>query len=173
MSKINLKIEEQKTKNSFWNVKRISIIAIFVALSAVGSMIKIPSPIGTIGLDSAPGYFSAIAFGGVEGAIVIGIGHMLSAAVVGFPLSIPIDIFIAIQMAIWAIIYRYIFKKYGAVFGIVVAVILNGVISSFTLILVGGMGMVFSLMPFLIVASAINIIISAIAYKAISASNLL
>ena len=173
MSKINLKMEEQKTKNSFWNVKRISIIAIFVALSAVGSMIKIPSPIGTIGLDSAPGYFSAIAFGGVEGAIVIGIGHMLSAAVVGFPLSIPIDIFIAVQMAIWAIIYRYIFKKYGAVLAIVVAVVLNGVISSFTLILVGGIGMVFSLMPFLIAASAINIIISAIAYKAISASKLL
>ena len=49
--------ENGNLKKSSWSAKRIAIIAIFVALSAVGAMIKIPSPIGSIGLDSFPGYF--------------------------------------------------------------------------------------------------------------------
>ena len=49
------------------SVKRVAYMAVFIALSAVGAMIKIPSPVGTIGLDSAPGYFCGLAFGYVEG----------------------------------------------------------------------------------------------------------
>lgn len=64
-----------------------------IALAGVGALIKIPSPIGTIGLDSAPGYFSALAFQPVtEGSIVAAIGHLLSAGVVGFPLGIPLHL---------------------------------------------------------------------------------
>ncbi|KUO73590.1 MAG: alpha-ribazole transporter [Clostridia bacterium BRH_c25] len=166
-------VEKQDLKETVWSVKRVSIIAVFIALSAVGSMIKIPSPIGTIGLDSAPGYFCALAFGPVEGAAVIAIGHMLSSAVVGFPLSIPIDIFVAVQMAVWAIIFRLINNRYNVVLAIIAATILNGIVSAFTLVLVGGMGMVIGVMPFLTVASAINIIISAIAYKVVKGSKLI
>lgn len=166
-------VERQDLKETVWSVKRVSIIAVFIALSAVGSMIKIPSPIGTIGLDSAPGYFCALAFGSVEGAAVIAIGHMLSSAVVGFPLSIPIDIFVAAQMAVWSIIFRWINNKYNAVLAVVAATILNGVVSAFTLVLVGGMGMVIGVMPFLTVASAINIVISIIAYRVVKGSKLI
>ncbi|HBK69217.1 MAG TPA: alpha-ribazole transporter, partial [Firmicutes bacterium] len=155
--------------------KRVSIIAIFLALSAVGAMIKIPSPIGTIGLDSAPGYFCALAFGGVEGAIVIGIGHILSAAVCGFPLSIPIHVVIALAMMLWSLVYRWVaFKiKYGIIPAIVLVSLLNGVVTCFLLVFVGGWGMVFGTMPFLLLASAVNIIISAIAFKFVQGSKLI
>ncbi len=168
-------VDQTKTPaigKNFWNVKRLSLMAVFIALSAVGSLIKIPSPVGTIGLDSAPGYFSALALGGVEGAIVIAIGHLLTAAVVGFPLSIPISIFIALQMALWAIIYRFIFQKYGRLYSLLSAIFLNGVVSSFTLVPVGGFAMVWGVMPFLIVASAINILIAMLTYQAMSNSKL-
>jgi uncharacterized membrane protein len=165
--------EEQEMTKSFWNVKRVAIIAIFIALSAVGALIKIPSPIGTIGLDSAPGFFAALAFGSIEGMIVIGIGHILSAAVIGFPLSIPIHIFIACQMAVWALAFRYIQKKFGYILAVIAATLLNGVISAFTLVLVGGIGMAIGVMPFLALASGVNIIIAALAHKAVSGSNLI
>lgn len=166
-------LEKGDLQKSVWNVKRISIIAIFIALSAVGALIKIPSPVGTVGLDSAPGYFSALAFGGIEGALVIAMGHMLSSAVVGFPLSIPVHIFIAVQMALWALAFRWVNKKFGLIAASIVAIFLNGVVGSFTMLLMGGMGAVLGLMPFLVVGSALNVIVAAVSYKAIKGSKLI
>jgi Protein of unknown function (DUF1393). len=159
-----------------WSVKRIAIMAIFIALSAVGAMIKIPSPIGSIGLDSAPGYFCALAFGGVEGAIIIAIGHLLSAAVVGFPLSIPIHLGVAVCMAIWAVIFRFIGKK-GSIVMIAVAVVaaslLNSFVTGLLLIPVGGWALyVVNIIP-LLVASAVNTIIASIAFLSVRNSKLI
>lgn len=168
-----LELGKQNIKPSFWNVRRIALMAIFIALSYVGALIKIPSPVGTIGLDSAPGFFSALAFGGIEGMIVIAFGHLLTAAVVGFPLTIPIHLFIALQMALWALSYRWVNGKFGLIPAAVIAIILNGVVSSLTMLPMGGMGAVLGVMPFLIIGSIINVVISAVAYKAIKGSRLI
>lgn len=154
-------------------VKRISIIAVFIALSAVGALIKIPSPVGTIGLDSAPGYFVALAFSGLQGAMVIAAGHLLTSAVVGFPLTIPVHIFIAAQMALWALAFRWINNKFGIAAAVVAASVLNGVVSSFTSLFMGGIGAVLGVMPFLVVGSVINIVIAAAGYKLIKGSKLI
>ena len=169
----HLNTETENIKLSAWNVKRLSIMAIFIALSAVGALIKIPSPVGTIGMDSAPGFFSALAFGGLEGAIVIAFGHLLTSAVIGFPMTIPVHLYIAFQMALWALAYRWVNKKLGLIPAVIVGIILNGVVSSFAMLPMMGMGGVLGLMPFLIVGAALNVIISAIAYKAIKGSRLI
>jgi len=169
----NLETEQQDLKLSAWNVKRLSIMAIFIALSAVGALIKIPSPVGTIGMDSAPGFFCALAFGGVTGAVVIAFGHLLTSAVVGFPMTIPIHLYIAFQMALWALAYRWVNEKLGLIPAVIAGIILNGVVSSFAMFPIMGMGGVLGLMPFLVVGAAINVIISAVAYKAIKGSRLI
>jgi len=169
----NLNLEKENLKLSAWNVKRLSIMAIFIALSAVGALIKIPSPFGTIGMDSAPGFFCALAFGGVTGTVVIAFGHLLTSAVVGFPMTIPIHLYIAFQMALWALTYRWVNEKLGLIPAVIVAIILNGVVSSFAMFPIMGMGGVLGLMPFLVVGAAINVIISAVAYKAIKGSRLI
>lgn len=171
MSQLNL--ETQKPNNSVANIKRIAYIAVFIALSAVGSFIKIPSPVGTIGLDSAPGFFVALALGGFEGALVAAIGHMVTSAVVGFPLTIPIHIFIAVQMAAWALAFRWVNNKFGIITAVIAGIILNGVVSSFTMIFAGGMGAVVGVIPFLSVGAAINLIIAAAAQKLIKGSKLI
>ena len=163
----------QDVKLSAWNVKRLSIMAIFIALSAVGALIKIPSPVGTIGMDSAPGFFSALAFGGLTGAIVIAFGHLLTAAVIGFPMTIPIHLYIALQMALWAVVYRWVNEKLGLIPAVIVGIILNGVVSAFAMLPMMGMGGVLGLMPFLVIGAALNVIISAVAYKAIKGSRLI
>lgn len=160
-------------KSNVLSVKRVAYIAIFIALSAVGAMIKIPSPVGTIGLDSAPGYFCALAFGYVEGISVIFIGHLLTSGIIGFPLGLPLHIFIGVQMVLWAIGFRWVTQKFGLIPGAVVAVLLNGVVSSFTMFFVGGMGAVLGIMPFLIAGSLINVVVAAVAYKGVRASKLI
>lgn len=165
--------EVQKRVTSPARIKQISIIAVFIALSAVGSLIKIPSPVGTIGLDSAPGYFIALAFGGAAGAIVIAAGHLLTATVTGFPLTIPIHIFIAAQMALWAFAVRWVQQKFGITAAVISGTVLNGVVASFTMIFMGGIGAVLGVMPFLVVGSLINLVISAAGYKLIKGSKLI
>ena len=169
----NVNLEKEDLRKSVLGVRRVAIISVFVALSAVGALIKIPSPVGTIGLDSAPGFFSAVAFGSLEGMVIIALGHMLTAAVVGFPLTIPIHLFIAVQMGLWALAFRWVSKKLGLIPAVLVGIVLNGVVSSFTMMLIGGWGAVVGVMPFLVVGSAINIVISALAYKVIYESKLI
>lgn len=170
---MNNNTEVEKMSANPAMVKRIAMVAVFIALSAVGALIKIPSPVGTIGLDSASGYFVALAFGGIDGAAVIAIGHMLTSAVVGFPLTIPIHIFIAVQMALWALAFRWVQNRFGLIPAIVIATILNGVVSSFTMMFMGGFGAVVGVMPFLVVGSVINVVIAGVGYKLIKGSKLI
>ncbi len=165
--------DRPETKPVLYHVKSLALIAIFIALSAVGALIKIPSPVGTIGLDSAPGFFAAIAFGYLEGCCVIAVGHLLTSAVVGFPLGIPLHILIAALMALWAIAFRWINRKTGFVVAAVTAILLNGVVSSLIMLFMGGWGAVIGTMPFLVFGSAINVIIAVIAYKAVKRSELI
>lgn len=175
MSEEIKKTEGDLKKNS-WSAKRIAIIAIFIALSAVGAVIKIPSPLGSIGLDSFPGYFCAFAFGYPEGAIVIAIGHILSAAVAGFSLTVPLHLAIAVSMAIVACIVRFIAVKCGKI-GIVLAAIVGTVLNSFVLgfwlLPLGGWGLYVGATPSLFVASLVNAVIAAVAYYALRNTKLI
>ena len=163
-------------KKGGWSVRRISIMAIFIALSAVGAMIKIPSPIGSIGLDSFPGYFCALAFGFPEGAIIIAIGHLLSAAITGFPLTIPFHLAIAVSMAAVACIFRIIGRrggKFGVILAVIVASLCNGLVVGLWLFPIGGVALyVANIIP-LLVASAVNTIIAAIAYYSLRNTKLI
>lgn len=158
-----------------FSVRKLAIMAVFIALSAVGALIKIPSPIGSIGLDSAPGYFVAIAFGGWMGAIVIAIGHLLSAAIVGFPLSLPIHLGVAIGMAICAVVFRVIGKRgtVALIIAGIVAALLNAFAVGLLVLPIGGAGMYAAVTPSLLVASAVNIAIAVIAYLSVRNSKLL
>lgn len=163
-------------KKSSWSARRIAILAIFIALSAVGAVIKIPSPLGSIGLDSFPGYFCALAFGFTEGAIVIAVGHILSAAIAGFSLTVPLHLAIAVSMAVVAIIVRLIatkINKIGVILSIIVGVLLNSFVLGFWLLPLGGWGLYTGATPSLFVASLVNGIIAVVAYYALRNTKLI
>lgn len=157
----------------FWNPQRIARVSIFIALSGVGALIKVPSPTGTVAMDSCPGYFSALSFGVVEGGSVAALGHVLSAATAGFPLGVPIHLFIAVQMALWASTYWYVSQKTHLVLGVLLTTILNGVVSPFLLVPFGGRGLSLALILPLTLGSFINVAIAAIAYKIVKKSSLI
>jgi uncharacterized membrane protein len=150
--------------------KQIVLLALFIAMSVVGGYIKLPNPItSSIAFDSLPAYLAALLLGGIPGAIVGFLGHMASAALGGFPLSLPIHILVGIEMAIIMPLFNLCAKKTNIFVVIIVGILLNGVVCPASLILVPGMGIpVFlgSLIP-LTTASALNIIICALIFKPI------
>ena len=160
-------------RKSYWSPRRVARMAIFVALSAAGALIKIPSPTGTVALDSCPGYFSGISFGWLEGAIVAAIGHLFTAATTGFPLSVPMHVIIALQMGIFAAAFWWVNKRVGLMAAIIAATLLNGVVCAFTVLPIGGMGMVVSMLLPLTIGSAVNVIIAAAAYRIVKRSDMI
>ena len=159
------------------SARQLAIMAIFIALSAVGSLFKIPSPVGSIGLDSAPGFFAAIAFGPWIGLIVIAIGHLLGAGIVGFPLTLPIHLAIAVGMGLCALAFRWLGRRGKSPVWLVVAVVVTSLLNSVALGLIvlpiGGWGMYAAAVPSLLVAAVVNTVIAAVAYLAVRDSKLL
>jgi uncharacterized membrane protein len=164
-----------QAKKSPLSARSLAIMAIFIALSAVGSLIKIPSPVGSVGLDSAPGLFAAIGFGPLVGFIVISIGHLLTAGIVGFPLTLPVHLAIAAGMGLCALVFRWLGRK-GPIW-LAVSVVAVSLLNSFGLGLIvlpiGGWGMYIAVIPSLLIAAAINSVIAAVAYYAVRNSKLL
>lgn len=159
-------------KKEFWSSKRIARMSIFIAMSAVGAMIKVPSPTGTVALDAAFAFFAAIAFGWKEGIFVAFLGHLLTALTTGFPLGFPMHLFIALQMSIYVALFDILSKKIHLLVGSIVAIILNGPISSILVIPIGGFGLMAALIVPLTVGAIINIFIAATAYLIIKKSKM-
>jgi uncharacterized membrane protein len=145
------------------STKRIALIGIFAALSLVGSFIKIPSPIGSPALDSAPGYFSALTFGTPEGCVVAVLGHLLTSMNAGFPLGL-LHILIAGGMGICAILFRITYQKWNIWTALIITIVLNGLLLPLLVIPFYGMGFYWILLPSILLASLLNICIAGIIY---------
>jgi uncharacterized membrane protein len=79
--------------------KLLAYIIVFIAMSGIGSAIKIPIGMTSIALDSAPALLASITLGPIAGATVAVIGHIVSAFLGGLPLG-AFHILISIEMGI-------------------------------------------------------------------------
>lgn len=141
------------------DVRKISAIAIFIALSTVGAMIKIPSPIGSIALDSFPALLAAVILGPVSGAIVAGLGHIISAFIGGMTLG-PFHFLIMVEMAVltWMFSILYINgKKVGAFFLFFIS---NAFVLALPFAFLISPGFYTLLVPGLTVATAVNVVLA-------------
>jgi uncharacterized membrane protein len=153
-------------------LRSLVTVALFTVLAAALGLVKIPSPVGSIALDSAPGYFAAAYFHPIIGGLVGAFGHLASASTGGFPLG-PLHVFIAVQMFVWSSLFGLIARTGRGVWPQVaaglVAISLNGWVGPFLLIYspVGPISkeLFYVLLPFLIAASAVNVVLAAIAYR--------
>lgn len=156
----------------FFTPRRVARLAILVALSAVGALIKIPSPTGTVALDAAPAFLAAAAFSPAEGAIVGAVGHLVSALTTGFPLGLPVHLLIAVEMALFVWIFGVLARRVSVWLAIPVGILLNGVGGAAIMIPIGGTGMFAALVLPLTVGGAINIIVAVLASRALIAAGL-
>ncbi len=157
------------------SARRLAIMAVFIALSAVGALIKIPSPVGTVALDAAPGFFVAIGFGGWMGAVVAAVGHLLTAGVTGFPLTLPLHLAIAAGMAACAWVFGWLGRKgtAGLVAGFVLAVIINSPVLALIMLPVGGWPLYLATLPSLAIGAVLNLAIATVAYLSLRKTPLL
>ena len=167
-------------KPNFDNVKkiqntlRVARIAIFTALSVIGSFITPYPLIPTIAFDSSPGFFAALYFGVLDGVLITGLGHIVTALINGFPLG-ALHYIIALGMALAGGAMGLVNKtnkKWGFIPATITAVSINTVLS---VILVPTMGWTATLtyvtVPLLLAAS-LNAVLAALVYVGLRARRL-
>lgn len=148
---------------------RLVRMALLVALSVAGASLKIPALTGTPALDSAPGYFAALALGAGEGAVVAAAGHLATALTAGFPLSVAIHLLIALGMAGCAAAVARVARRLGHWWGCASGVILNGLVFPALFTVLPGFGLPFfaAMVAPLLVASALNLGLAGAAYEVV------
>ncbi len=92
------------------STKDLVILAFLIALSFILANIKIA---GSIALDSAPAFLALFVYKDYRAAIVGAIGHLLSASMVGFALTLPVHLIVAATMAIMLLIGAWIIRKFN------------------------------------------------------------
>ena len=147
----------------------------FVVLAAVGSIIKVPAVIQSVALDTVPAYLGALLFGPLFGATLGAIGHLISAAIIGFPLDWR-HLFVAAGQ--FVIVYAFgafvlqVNKGWAALLAAVVAVLINGIVLAYVTSFLFPAGdprisIVRGFIPVLLIATAINVFIAIIIHRAI------
>ncbi|MHC6179222.1 ECF transporter S component [Clostridium sp. JNZ X4-2] len=148
--------------------RKLVIIALFIAMSFIGANIKIA---GSIAFDSMAGFLGTLILGPLYGALIGAIGHLLTAAVSGFPLSLPIHMIImadmALTMFLFGITYKF-FSRSNEIISIIISsivgILINGPLSVFMLMPIMGKA-VLAMLPLLVLAAALNILIAHAVYK--------
>jgi uncharacterized membrane protein len=151
---------------------RIARTGILIALCVVGALIRIPSPVGTVALDAAPAFLAAFAFTLPEAMLVAVLGHLVSAATAGFPLSLPVHAIVAVSMAVAVAGAGWAARRVGVWAGVVVGILLNGVGAPLVLVPLLGWGFFVGMLAPLLVGASANVILAALVAKALKAAGL-
>ncbi len=144
---------EKVVRTKRMTAKRISYLALFIALSVVGGLIALPSPVGSIALDSFPALIAAVWIGKNSGAIVGTVGHMMSALLSGF-------ILIGMGIIIW--IFGYLYQSFKPIIPNTFFIIANGFILPLPFIFIMGLPFFLGILPSLVIATVLNLIIAAL-----------
>jgi riboflavin transporter FmnP len=148
------------------SLKRLTTVSLLTALSAVGAFLKLPGPVGSIALDSWPGYLAVLVLGPV-GAVVASTGHLASAFTAGFPLTLPLHFAIAAEMGLCALAFGWVKARLGTVAGAAAGTLLNAVVAPVLLLPWLGKGLVASLILPLFVAASVNVAVALAVYRAV------
>ena len=141
---------------------RIARITVFCALSVIGSFFHLPGPVETVAFDSAPGFFAALYFGPVDGAVVSGIGHLATSVVNGFPLGV-LHFPIALGLAAAGGVIGFLNQKWNFAYGIVAGIAINTALIVLAIPALGWGGVI-SFLPFLLLAACLNGFVASAAY---------
>lgn len=141
------------------NTKKLTIIALFIALSAVGGFIKLPSAVGSIALDIFPALIAVIIVGNKSGALVGGLGHMISAQLGGLPLG-PLHLMIAVEMALLVLLFGLLYQSGRRILASILFVLGNGLLAALPFAFIISFSFYIAIAPMLLLAAFINTILA-------------
>ncbi|MCA0991325.1 ECF transporter S component [Guptibacillus hwajinpoensis] len=141
--------------------KRASLLAMFIALSVVGAILKMPSAVGSIALDAFPALIAAVLLGKRSGALIASFGHLLSALIVGFPLG-PMHVFIAAEMSALVWLFGKLYEAKKSKWASATFAIGNGLVAPLPFLFLLGTGFYVAVVPSLLIASVLNLALALI-----------
>lgn len=152
---------------------RIARVAILIALSAVGALIKIPiPPLTTVAFDAVPAFVAAFAFTLPEAMLVAFLGHLFTAAVSGFPLTVPVHLIVAVMMVLAVFAAGWLARHVNLWLGVVVGVIVNAVVAPLVLVPMFGWGFFIGSVVGLLIGAVANVVVGVLIAKALAAAGL-
>lgn len=135
--------------------KKISVYALFIALSTVGASLKIPSFVGSIALDSFPSLIASVILGGISGGVIAAAGHILSAFLAGFPLG-PFHAIIGLEMFVLVFVYAWLYKRASIYIASTVFIIANSFLLPLPFLFLISKKFYFAIIPSLFIAAVLN-----------------
>ena len=152
------------------NTTLLAKVSVLSALCGLGSLVPFPSPVGTIALDSFPGFFAALSFGRWMGALVCFIGHVITSLVHGFPLGL-LHSAIAVGMGLDGFVIGLLRKRAGVYPACIAGVLVNVGLFPLATPVMGFWGALL-LTPYLAVASSVNMALAFVVYRALKGAGL-
>ncbi|ASK61848.1 ECF transporter S component [Virgibacillus phasianinus] len=143
------------------STKRLCLLALFIALSVIGAMIKIPSFVGSIALDAFPSLLAAVLIGKRAGALIAGAGHLVSALIAGMPLG-PMHLLIAVEMALIVWSFGAIYQSGNTKLAGLFFVCSNSLLAPLPMLVLLGVSFYFALLPSLLIGATVNAAIAII-----------
>jgi len=143
------------------NIRKICLLALMIALSAVGASIKIPAVVDSVALDVLPALLAAALLGVGAGAITGALGHLLSALIGGFPLG-PLHLVIAVEMAVLVWIFGICYKHNKKILAGLIFVAGNAFVAPIPFIFLMNFGFYTAIVPSLLIGSALNTVLALI-----------
>lgn len=139
--------------------RKMALTSLLVALTAIGAAVKIPAPLGSVALDAFPALLAAALLGGSSGAIVGGMGHLLSALLGGMPLG-PLHFLVAIEMAFLAFVFSLLYRNGKKLLAGFLFVLGNTFAAPLPFLFLMGKAFYLSIVPSLFTGSVLNTIIA-------------
>jgi uncharacterized membrane protein len=141
------------------NIKKISLISFFIALSVAGASIKIPAIISSVALDMVPALLGSVMFGSIPGAIIAFIAHLLSALLGGMPLG-AFHLLIAVEMAVLVWLFAIFYKIGKRWLAGILFVIGNTLVAPLPFLFLMGIGFYIGMLPSLFIGALFNTVIA-------------
>jgi hypothetical protein len=139
--------------------KKMAWISLLIALTAIGAAIKVPAIIGSVALDAFPALLAAALLGGPAGAVVGGMGHLLSALFGGMPLG-PFHFVIAIEMAFLAFVFALLYRTGKRWQAAVLFILGNTFAAPLPFLFLMSKAFYLSIVPSLFIGSILNTVIA-------------
>ncbi len=141
------------------SARKVSILALLLALSVIGASIKIPAFVGSIALDVFPALLAAVFIGRKLGAFVAGVGHLLSALIAGMPLG-PTHLLIALEMMLIVWVFALIYERGKKKLAGLIFIFSNSLLAPLPMILLFDVWFYVAILPSLFIGSMFNLFIS-------------
>lgn len=137
------------------------LTALIAALCVIGNFIKIPGPITSAALDSAPALLSVAFLPPLFSGLTAAIGHLATGLTAGMPLG-PFHGIVALEMFAILYVFNVLHKKGFFIIKWIFVIIANGIFAPLPFYFLVSPAFYVASVPSLTIATLINVLIAMI-----------